>query len=619
MNRRFTTLGLPAGALLFLAVGSVAHISPGTDPWPDRIWTVGLFVVGIPIILRTIIGMLRGRFAADLVAALAIGASMALNHPFAGLVVALMQSGGEALEQFAERRATQAVRELESQAPRIGHKIVATNIQDVPVDQIAIGDTLLVRPGEMLPCDGVVVDGISQIDTARISGEPIPVPAAPGLAVRSGSVNLDGPLTMRATALARESLYAQIVELVRTAQNSKAPLQRIADRYAIWFTPITLIVCGVAYFLSHDPNRVLAVLVVATPCPLILATPVAILGGINRAARRQIIMRHGGALEQLGLVDTAIFDKTGTLTIGRPAVETVVCIPPYTERELLRLAGAVEQSSGHLLARTLVDAARRLGIKLPFASKLNEVPGLGISGEVEEHSVMVGALSLMRERFPAAAATLERLDQGATTLRAYVAVDGRAAGTVIYADRIRPGLPQMFARLKQLGVTRTLLLSGDRTPTVAAVAREVGIDEAEGDLLPEDKLRTVERLRAEGRHVLMVGDGVNDAPALSAAAVGLALAAHGGGIAAESADVVLLADDLSRVPEAIAIGRNTLRIAKQSIGAGLGLSALAMVIAALGFIPPTIGALLQEAIDVAVILNALRASVHQTAHSSVPS
>jgi heavy metal translocating P-type ATPase len=601
-------LGRPLAAAAFLTLGLLISI-PESPPIPPRsVWTAGLWLLGLPLLYRTLRGMLRGRFAADLVAGLAVITAMVLGHPFAGLVIVLMQTGGEALEHFAERRASAAVRALEADAPRQAHRVEGERVVDVPADAVAVADRILVRPGEMVPCDGVVESGTSQVDVARLTGEPIPVRAAKGDTLRSGSLVIEGALVLRVSALSRESLYARIVELVRTAQASKAPLQRLADRYAVWFTPITVAVAAVAYAVSGDPDRVLAVLVVATPCPLILATPVAIIGGINRAARRQIIVRHGGALEALATVDTAVFDKTGTLTVGRPEVSEVLAVPPFEEDEVLRLAGTVEQGSGHLLARTLVAAAQHRGLVLTEPDEVIEASGRGVSGRVGNQRVVVGALTLIEELAPGAAPGLHALHGVGAALRAYVAVDGRPAGSVTYADRLRPDAAEVVTRLRSLGLTRIALLSGDHAENVAAVARSVGIEEVAADLLPEDKVNQVLRLTQARHRVLMVGDGTNDAPALSSSAVGLALGAHGGGIVAEAADVVLLVDDLARVPEAVAIGHRTMRIARQSIGVGLGLSGLAMLVAAAGYIPPTAGALLQEAIDVAVILNALRAA-----------
>lgn len=597
---------LAAGTLAVIAAGVVLY--PMSAVWAAGVWLGGLVVAGAPIVWRTILETRRGTWATDVVAMLAIVGAVILHEPLAGLVIVLMRSGGEALEQHAAGRASAALRELQEASPRVAHRLANGEARDIEVGAIAIGDLLLVRPGEIVPCDGVVVDGESHVDVSRLTGEPIPVSATAGTSLMSGSVNGNGALTLRASARAEESQYARIVELVRGAQASKAPLARLADRYAVWFTPATLAVCAATYVAFHDWTRVLAVLVVATPCPLILATPIAIIGGINRAARRQIIVRHGAALESLSSVDAAVFDKTGTLTVGKPAVRQVLAAPGRCEHEVLRLAGAAEVGSGHLLARTLVDeAVARVG-HLPPARHHVEVPGRGLSADVEGHEVLVGARSYVLERVRRDAATLAALEHDERGLRAYVAVDGSLAGVVEYADRVRPALREFLERLARLGIRRTLLLSGDHAPNVRAVAREVGIREAKGDLLPEDKVAVVRELAHAGSRVLMVGDGTNDAPALSAAHVGIALASHGGGISAEAADAVILADDVGRVAEAIAIGKRTLSVARQSIWVGLGLSGAAMIFAALGNLPPTVGAVLQEAIDIVAIVNALRAS-----------
>jgi heavy metal translocating P-type ATPase len=542
---------------------------------------------------------------------LAILAALLLGEPLPGLIVVLMQTGGEALERYAEGRASEAVRELEAAAPRIAHLIGDRGPEDVPVDTVAVGDELLVRPGELFPCDAEVTEGTSSVDTSRLTGEPLPVTARPGVHFLSGSVNQDRPLRVRVTASAGESQYARIVELVRTAQASKSPLQRLADRYAVWFTPITLVVCGIAYALSGDPVRALAVLVVATPCPLILATPVAIIGGINRAARHGIIFRHGTALEQLGQVTVGLFDKTGTLTIGRPRVSRLLASPGFAENELLGLAASVEQGSSHLLARTVVEEAAARGLATPGASEVIEAAGQGVSGMVAGREVAVGGWSFVAGRYPQAEPGLRELRErvDGAELRAYIVVAGRAAGLIEYADRIRPEMEGLVPRLRGLGLRRVVLLSGDDRANTAAIARAMGIEEAHGELLPEDKAAHVRRLVKAGEKVVMVGDGTNDAPALSSASVGIALASGGGGISAEAADAVLLADDPSRVVTAIAISRRTLRLARQSIWAGLGLSGVGMAAASLGWLPPVAGALAQEAIDVAVILNALRASL----------
>jgi heavy metal translocating P-type ATPase len=567
-----------------------------------------LILLGAPLVWRTVRGLFRGQFASDVVASLAIVTAVVMRQPVAGLVIVMMQRGGEWLERYAEGRASEAVRELEQAAPRVAHRSDASgNSADCPIEQVAIGDVLLVRPGEMIPCDGVVVSGTSHLDEARITGEPVPRHARTGDAVQSGAINLESPLQIRVVVLPSASLYARIVDLVRSAQGQKAPLQRLADRYAVWFTPLTLAASGGAWLLSGDPLRALAVLVVATPCPLIIATPVAIIGGINRAARRQIIVRTGGALEQIGGVDAAVFDKTGTITIGRPDVARVATAAGFSEAELLAHAAAVEEQSGHLLARTVVRAAVTRGLTRVTASQVIESPGAGASGIVAGRRVDVGSLAYVT-REHASAAAFESMRSADARLTAYATVDGQPAGTIEFADRMREGLPAFFNRLRKMGVLRLVMLSGDQDAYVQAVAKAVGIPEAHGDLLPAEKLEFVRALMTSGRKVMMVGDGTNDAPALSAATVGVAIAAHGGGISAEAAGIVLLTDDVTRAAEAIEIGRRATRIAKQSILVGLGLSGAAMIAAAFGYLTPVRGALLQEAIDVAVILNALRAS-----------
>lgn len=609
-SRLSWSLVIPGIALAFAGAGAVrwvAHDARGAG----RLWLAGLILTGAPMLWRTGARMMRGSFATDVVAAMAIIASVLQNQPLPGLVVVLMQSGGEALERYAEGRASAAVRALEHDAPLQAHRLRAGSdalTEDVNVGEVMIGDRLLVRPGEMVPCDAVVLHGSSHVDTARLTGEPVPLKAAPGVRLLSGMINMDGAVIVSAVASAGESHYARIVELVRSAQASKAPLQRLAERYAVCFTPATLAVCAVKWLLSHDAERVLAVLVVATPCPLILATPVAIVGGVNKAARRLIVVRHGGALEQIAAVTTAVFDKTGTLTVGKPDVSRVVACDGTSERDILRLAASLEERSGHLLARSVVSAAVRAGVPLSTPLWVRESPGRGIEGRVDEHTVRVGSRGFVDELHAGTDAGSARTANDDTGLRAWVTVDGRRAGAIEFADRVRPGLARVFRDLRRWGIGRTILLSGDSAAHSASVAAAVGIEDARGELLPGDKVAVVRELVQGGERVLMVGDGTNDAPALSAATVGVALAGHGGGITAEAADVVILGDDVSGVVDAIRIGRRTLRIARQSIWVGLGLSGVAMIFAAAGHIPPIAGALLQEGVDVALIVNALRAS-----------
>jgi heavy metal translocating P-type ATPase len=600
-------------AVVLIVAGATARVA-GLGPAVDRIWLGALVVLGAPIVWEMLAAARRGRFATDLVAAAAIVTAIVLREPLPGLIIVLMQNGGEALERYAEGRASAAVRELEAAAPRHAHRVRGDaiedieDIEDIEANAVAVGDILLIRPGELVPCDGIVETGASGMDVSSLTGEPMPVRVGPRSSLMSGSHNGAGSLTMRATSRAATSQYERIVELVRNAQATKAPLQRIAERYAVWFTPVTGLACLLTYAASRDWTRVLAVLVVATPCPLILAPPVALVAGINRAARRQIIVRTGAALERLGAVTAAVFDKTGTLSVGQPALEHVVVTDGVPEGELLRLVGGLEHASSHPLARVVSDAAEARSRNLPTPSEVVELAGQGVAGLVEGRRIHVGSRTYLSTHAPADAAAASTARRAGPGLMSFVAVDGRLAGVLHFADTLRPDVGALLTRLDALGVRRVLLLSGDHTATAREVAKRVGIAEVRGDLLPRDKVEVVEQLAREGEIVLMVGDGTNDAPALSAAHVGIALSGHGGGIASEAADVILLTDSLERVGDAIAIGQRTRRLARQSIWAGLALSGVAMVFASVGMLAPTSGALLQEAIDVAVIMNALRAS-----------
>jgi heavy metal translocating P-type ATPase len=599
----------PTIAFTVIVLGLAARYVTGSADLARLVWLIGLIATGAPVVWGTVRSAWKGRFDSDVVATLSIVTAAVINQPLAGMVIVMMQTGGEALERFAERRASAAVRELEQSAPQIAHLVSDTRgVVDVPARTLQLNDLFQLRPGDLIPCDGVVVKGESEIDTSQLTGEALPQSAHTGTKVFSGALNLHGVLTVRATARAADSQYARIVELVRHAQASKSPLQRIADKYAVWFTPATLAVCVLTYAVTRRWVDILAVLVVATPCPLILATPVAIIGGINRAARARIIVRNGAALESLSAAETAVFDKTGTLTVGKPAVHRVVALPGFSEDEIFTFAAAIEAGSSHLLARVIVDQAKATFPSLPVATQHLESPGEGASGLVDGVAVAVGGRAFVARHTTSSLDAFAEIERAAPVLRAYVLIRGVPAGVIEFADTLRPELMQALDELRELGFNRRVLLSGDSIENTGAVSRVAGMNEFHGELLPSEKAAMVSRYRAAGEVVMMVGDGTNDAPALSSANVGIALSAHGGGVTAEAADVVVLADDLMKVPRAVAISRRTMRIARQSIGVGLGLSGVAMLFAAFGFIPPTQGALLQEVIDVAVILNALRAS-----------
>ena len=588
-------------AVLGLAAGTAARFAFGAPAVADRIFLVALAGGGLPLVFQTLRGALRGRLAADIVAALAILTALVFGEYFAGTVVVLMQSGGEALETYAMRRASASLGALLARAPKIAHRLSGQQLEDVPVEAVNRDDMLMVKPGDLVPVDGVVTAGTSAVDQSALTGEPIPIRALPGTELMSGSVNLDGALTVRAVRKSAESQYQQIVLLMERARADKPPLVRIADRFAVWFTPVTLAMCGVAYVVTHNPASVLAVLVVATPCPLILAAPVAVIAAISRAAAAGIIVKSGAAIEQVGRARVVVFDKTGTLTLGRPLVEQVSVANGRTPDELLRLASAVEQLSAHHLGQAVADAGRRRGLTIPPAADVQETPGLGVSGKVEGHAVDVGSAAYLASRGIAPS------DGATERTSAFVAIDGRYAGFITFADRMRHQVPALMQQLAGLGVIDTVMLTGDRLETAEAIAAQAGIRTVRANLLPADKVTAVLELKQHRGTVVMVGDGINDAPALAAATVGVAMGEHGPAASAEAADIVLLVDDVSRVGEAIALSQRMRRIILQSVGIGLGVSFALMVVASTGRIPPSVGALLQEALDAAVILNALRA------------
>jgi heavy metal translocating P-type ATPase len=569
-----------------------------------------LIIGGIPVVSQTVRKMVRGKFASDVVASLAIVGALVTGEFLAGSVIVLMQTGGEALEDFAVRQASKSLKGLMERSPKTAHRKLLDSLEDIPVSLVVTGDHLVVKPGEIIPVDAVVVSGVSALDESALTGEPVPVAAFEGREVMSGSVAIDGALEIVALRPSSQSEYEQIVKLVAEAQQNKAPIGRLADRYALFFTPLTLVMCAIAWVITRRPEAVVAVLVVATPCPLILATPVAIISGINRAARNGIIVKGGAAIERIGKATAVVFDKTGTLTSGVPTVDRVVPLDGCSPSSLLRLAAGVEQLSAHPMARAVVARAKDEMGELPLATDMVEVAGQGVSGNVEGRLVSVGsrAYALERNLLDADTFSRRRLEVDACDdVTAVVGIDGRAAGLILYKDPLRPQVPALMERLKSLGVEETAMLTGDDELTASAIASEAGIATAKAGLRPGQKVEEVQGIMKRHSNVVMVGDGINDAPALAAATVGIALGAHGAAVSSEAADIVILPDDVGRVAEAVAVGKRTLRVARQSILIGLGASGGLMVVAAFGYIQPAFGALLQEFLDIGVILNALRA------------
>lgn len=579
-----------------LAVGIVALIlafglhQPG---WAQLVITV----IGAAIALLMLIDMIKtlksGSFGVDLLAITAVVATLAVGEYWASLIVLLMLTGGDALEDFAATKANSDLKQLLDNTPTTAHKLVGDQLEDVAVDDVAVGDLIVVKPSELVPVDGVVTAGSSMVDEASLTGESKPVDKNPHDELMSGTVNGDAALTVRVTKRAEDSQYQGIVRLVKESEARPAHFVRMADRYALPFTLLAYVIAGVAWAVTGNPLRFAEVLVVASPCPLILAAPVAMVSGMSRTSRAGIIVKSGTALEKLSSAKTVAFDKTGTITQGVLAVDQVQPQPGFAPAQLLKLAASAEQQSTHILARSLVGEVG--ADQLLPASSVEEVTAQGVQAEVAGQSVKVGK--------PGFAGTTASVD----TTAVYVSVAGQFAGTITFTDRIRPEAKQTIKGLHELGVANTLMISGDNQAIANHVAEQVGLDRVYGEQLPADKIKIIDETPEGERPVVMVGDGVNDAPSLAVADVGIAMGAHGATAASESADAVILRDDLTKVACAVIISQDTMRIAKEAVWIGIGICTGLMLIAAFGVIPVIIGAMLQEVVDTITILYALRA------------
>jgi len=597
----------PVVALTLVVLAAVLVLL-GTGSGGVAQWVASSYVVAIVIV--TAVGMvrdiLRGHWGLDILAVVAMVATVAVGEYVAGLIIVLMLSGGEALEDFAARRARSELTALLDRAPRTARRLTDDGVlEDVDVAEVRVGDQLLVRPAEVVPVDGELLDEAGVFDESSLTGESLPVERLRGETLMSGAVNGEFAVRMRATASAEDSQYQRILALVAEAEEAKAPTVRLADRFAVPFTLVSLVIAGVAWWASGDPVRFAEVLVLATPCPLLIAAPVAFLGGMSRSARAGVIVKGGATLEALARARSVAFDKTGTLTHGRPelaAVEVAAMeVADGMEPDaVLRLAAAAEQGSSHVLAAGVIRAARERGLDLPPVERASEVATHGVEAAVDGHTVRVGKLRFVQEVDPAAA--FGELAPGHTAVA--VAVDGRFAGSLVLRDTLRENAAAMVRVLRQEGLERVVMLTGDNPATARSLAAQAGIEETHAGLLPEDKVRLVGELPPA---VVMVGDGVNDAPVLAAADVGIAMGARGSTAASESADVVIMTDDVGKVVQALDIGRHTYRVALTAIWIGVLLSLGLMGIAAFGHIPAVVGALTQELVDLACILYALRA------------
>ena len=588
---------------LTIAIGAIGIILAVSGAGAAVQWVFSIYALAIAAwqAVRMVRDILRGHWGLDILAVTAIVATVLVGEYVAALLVVLMLTGGEALEDYASRRAKRELDALLTRAPQLAHRMQGDRIVDIRADEVRPGDVLLVRPSEIVPVDATLSSLEGAMDESSITGESVPAEKQAGDQVLSGSVNGQLAVEIIASATAADSQYQQIVALVAEAADSKAPVVRLADRYAVPFTVFSLALASVAWWLSGDSARFAEVLVLATPCPLLIAAPVAFIGGMSRAARNGVIVKGGGVLEQLASAKTAVFDKTGTLTYGAP---TLVAIRPengFGADELLGVVASAEQYSSHVLATSMIEAARNRGIRLTEADRASEQATNGVQATIEGRDVVVGKFAFVAEHAPDAARTTIAPGE----LAVYVGIDGSFAGALLASDRVRDNAKATLDRLGELGVRETMMLTGDAQATADHIAAEIGITSVRAECLPGDKVHEVAAVAR--RPVIMVGDGVNDAPVLAAADVGIAMGAKGATAASESADAVILVDDISRTAKAVEIGRDTVRIALQSIWLGIIVSVGLMIIAAFGIIPATAGALLQEVVDLATILAALRA------------
>ena len=587
-----------------LVLGLAAHFS-GWEHWAGPIWTAATVPVLVVLLIEILVSLRRGDVGLDIVAALSMLAALVFAEYLAAVVVAVMYSGGQYLESFAERRASREMTALLARVPRSTLRQRNGRLEEVALEEVEPGDRLVIRKGDVVPVDGAVVDGVAVLDQSALTGESMPVQQKVGDPVLSGSTNAGEAFHLAATRRAAESTYAGIVRLVAAAQRSRAPMSRLADRYAMVFLAATVALAGAAWAWTGDPIRAVAVLVVATPCPLILAVPVAIVSGLSRAAKQGILIKGGQALETLARVRSLVIDKTGTLTHGRARVVSIDVASGQSADELLRIAASLDQASKHMIAQAIVEEAQKKGLQLAVPGDVVETAGEGLEGRVEGHHVVVGGYRFVSERVLGVGLALWRADRPAGAAAVAVGIDGKFAGVLILADELRAGTQALLQSLRALGVERIVLATGDRHDVAELVARGLSIDALRSELTPDQKTLVVLSERKHGP-VMMIGDGVNDAPALAAADLGVAMGAKGAAASAEAADVVLLVDQLDRILPAMEIARRSRFIALQSVYAGIGLSVAGMIAAALGFISPVQGAVMQELIDIAVILNALR-------------
>ncbi len=572
-------------------------------------------VIGVLPLARDIIqSILRKHFGVDIIAILAIFSAFAIGEYLAASVVLLMLSGGEALEKYAIKRAKKELTSLLSNAPRFAHLLVSGQITDVDIENVHVGDVVMVKPGEVIPVDGQIRSGTTTVDESILTGESLPVDKVKHSKVFSGTLNVVSPIEVLAEMESKESKYSHIIRLVQEAESSKAPFVRLADRYSVWFTALSILIALGAWVSSGSILRAVSVLVVATPCPLILATPIAFASGISKAAKRGVIIKNGGVIEKIAEAKSFMFDKTGTLTFGTPKITNVQTFQGMNEKDATQLATSLDQLSSHILARAFLDHFHQQKIgDLYLPSEFSESLGNGVSGVINGEKYHLGRLSYMHSHKVDIPNILSEVSSIGTplqgTIKVYLSHGTNLIAVFYFADTIRKNVKDLFASLSTK-VNEIVMLTGDKKEVAEYIASQAGIKKVFYECTPEDKVNYVKKQKTIAPPVVMVGDGVNDAPALATADVGIAMGSHGSSAASESGDVVVMVDSIERIGEVFELSNRVLSIAKQSIFVGIGLSVGLMVIASLGYINPVYGALAQEVIDVVVILNALRVHVN---------
>jgi heavy metal translocating P-type ATPase len=599
--RQYRLFSLTLGALfLSLALQLIGYQTAAH-------WVLGIvsLLATLPLLWDMIQNVRSGSYGIDILAITAIVTAVLLHEYWAAIVVVLMLTGGEALEDYAEHRARRELDALLKRAPQKATVLRKGKEQEVPVNTIKVGDKIIIRAGELVPVDAIITEGTASFDESSLTGESLPQTKDLDDQLLSGSINLDGPVTAKAIADAEHSQYQQIIKLVRSAAASQSPYVRLAERYSLPFTITAYAIAGAVWAVSGDAIRFLEVIIVATPCPLLLAAPIALISGMSRANKHGIIIKTGSALEKLAEAETIAFDKTGTLTKGTLAVDSVTAFAGFTQDEVIRLAASLEQNSNHVVAKAVVDYAKNAGVKIAKAKHVKEIAGRGLEAQLQGKSVLVGRYSLLVEHGVKAPNNFKETSVKQTAV--YVAIDDSLAGVIALNDQIRPEAETTLNRLRRSGIKHLLMVTGDNASSANKIAKALNIDRVHAETLPAEKLHIIEGTPSKERPIVFVGDGVNDAPVLTTADVGVALGARGAAAASESADMVIMLDDLSRVASAHAIAKRTFKIATQSIVVGIALSIGLMLVFATGKFSPLAGALLQEVVDVVVIFNALRA------------